>query len=97
MQNLAEQIDDTAPKINASFLRNSTNMSAWVLSCALIHPDGEALRDRAGVELEPVADASRLNIIISNSETFSKTVENADTSESDASTDDENSQENKAQ
>lgn len=95
LQNLAEQIDDTAPKINASFLRNSTNMSAWVLSCALIHPDGEALRDRAGVELEPVADASRLNIIISNSETFSKTVESADTSESDASTDGENSQENK--
>ena len=92
LQNLAEQIDDdaAAPNINAAFLRNSTNMAAWILSCALIHPDGKDLRDRVSAKLEPVADVSRLNIILSNSKTFSKTVDDSDSHKLNSGSDDKN-------
>lgn len=74
LHNLAEKLDDDKPYISREFLQKSNTMASWVLSCALIHPDGKVLRQRADVDLPIVKNNSKLNIIISDNETFNATL-----------------------
>ena len=44
LNKLSLSLLDTAPYVSQEFLEKGRNMADWLLSCALIHPNGEVLR-----------------------------------------------------
>ncbi len=63
---LSASLLDDAPYISREFLEGSRNMGDWILACALLHPQGEKLRNYADAKAQPVAIESDLKISIFN-------------------------------
>lgn len=59
---------DEAPYISREFLEKGQNMGDWILSCALLHPDGDVLREYCDVKAPLVPSDSNINIIIAKGE-----------------------------
>ena len=61
---LSLSLSDEKPYISREFLEKGRNMSDWILSCALLHPNGDVLRRYADVNPPLVPSDARLNITI---------------------------------
>ena len=59
---------DEPPYISREFLEKSQNMSDWILSCALLHPNGGILRNYCGVKTPTVSDESNIKITVAKGE-----------------------------
>ncbi len=69
---LSDALQDEVPFVSREFLENGRNMSDWILSCALLHPNSDVLRNYAGVKPPIVATNSRLKMTILNGEDENK-------------------------
>lgn len=65
---LSEKFLDEVPYISREFLEKGQNMADWILSCALLHPDGEALRNYCNVKAPIVPGKSHIKITIAKGE-----------------------------
>lgn len=54
---LAGKLDDSAPYITAEWISKTGSMNDWLLSAALIHPDGEKLRKICDIHVPVIKDA----------------------------------------
>lgn len=43
-------------KVDPHIVRSAGNMSIWITACALMHPDGKALRNTSNIDFKPTAD-----------------------------------------
>lgn len=67
LNNLSSVLMDKPPYISREFLEKGRNMGDWILSCALLHPQGEKLWKYADVKLTPVSHDANFNITVLNS------------------------------
>lgn len=67
LKKLSSQLLDNEPYISREFLEKSRNMGDWILSCALIHPQGEKLCKYAGIKAFNCESKADLKIDIINS------------------------------
>lgn len=65
---LSETFLDDAPYISREFLEKGQNMADWILSCALLHPDGDVLRNYCDVKAPFVPSDSQIKITIAKGE-----------------------------
>lgn len=65
---LASSLQDSAPYISREFLEKGRNMGDWILSCALLHPQGDVLRKYADIKAPKVNSDADLKITIANDE-----------------------------
>ncbi len=68
LQKLSASLLDDAPYISAEFLENGRNMGDWILSCALLHPQGDILRKYADVNTPLISTKSNIKITVLNTE-----------------------------
>ncbi len=68
LEKLSMTLSDKMPYISREFLEKGRNMGDWILSCALLHPDGDVLRRYADVNPPLVQSDAQLKITIANSE-----------------------------
>ncbi len=63
----ASLLDDT-PYISREFLEKGRNMGDWILSCALLHPNGDVLRKYADITAPRVKNDANLKITLLNNQ-----------------------------
>lgn len=63
---LSAALLDNLPYISREFLEKGRNMGDWILSCALIHNNGDVLRKYADIKLPTLQNDAKLNICIEN-------------------------------
>ena len=68
LQKLSSSLLEDRPYISREFLEKCRNMGDWILSCALVHPDGEVLRKYADVKAPKSMDESNIKIAILNNQ-----------------------------
>lgn len=66
LNKLSSSLLDVEPYISREFLEKSTNMGDWILSCALLHPEGEKLCKYSDAVAPHVNTDSELVIKIAN-------------------------------
>lgn len=77
LKKLSLSLSDDAPYISREFLEKGRNMGDWILSCALLHPNGDVLRKYADVGAPVVKNDANIKIIIASGENVNiKGVEN---------------------
>lgn len=81
---LSESLLDTAPYVSREFLEKSTNMGDWILSCALLHPEGKKLCKYADAVSPRVSTESGLVINIVNEYSVVDDIEQKDERNNDA-------------
>lgn len=54
---LAGKLDDSAPYITEEWISKTGSMNDWLLSAALVHPDGEKLRNICDLHVPVIKDA----------------------------------------
>ncbi len=69
MTKLSHTLLVDAPYISREFLENGRNMGDWILSAALLHPQGEDLCKYADIKAPHIESDSKLKISIVNSHT----------------------------
>lgn len=67
LNSLSASLLDEPPYISREFLEKCRNMGDWILSCTLLHPNGEKLCRYADVKQKPISSNSDLNITVFNS------------------------------
>ena len=67
IKKLSSAVSDSEPYISREFLEKSRNMSDWILSCALLHPQGENLSRYADIKTKHFERDADLKINIFNS------------------------------
>lgn len=67
---LSENLSEKAPQIPRGFLEKSNYMSDWILSCALMHKDGDVLRNYCGVDTVQIQSDSSFKITIAQPNEF---------------------------
>ncbi len=67
LKKLSAELSDDMPHISREFLEKGRNMGDWILSCALIHPDGDILRRYADVKPPLAQSDAKIKIIVANS------------------------------
>lgn len=66
---LAGKLDDSAPYITEEWISKTGSMNDWLLSAALIHPDGEKLRKLCDLSVPVIKDAEgRFDVTFVNPE-----------------------------
>ena len=81
---LSAELSDNMPHISQEFLEKGRNMGDWILSCALIHPNGDVLRRYADVNPPLMQSDAEIKITIANStNSEQKAVEQIETEETD--------------
>lgn len=78
---LSEELLDSPPYISREFLEKGRNMGDWILSCALLHPQAQALRNYADVKTPIIKNDADLKVTILNSESGGISVLKNDKSE----------------
>ena len=68
LKKLASSLQDSAPYISREFLEKGRNMGDWILSCALLHPQGETLRKYADIKAPTAHSDANLKITVVNNE-----------------------------
>lgn len=66
LKKLASSLQDSAPYISREFLEKGRNMGDWILSCALLHPQGETLRKYADIKAPKAYSDADLKISVVN-------------------------------
>ena len=65
---LSSNLSENAPHVTRSFLEKSSKMSDWILSCALMHPNGDVLRDYCDVTAPKLGSDAAIKITIVQSD-----------------------------
>lgn len=65
---LVSSLQDGTPYISREFLEKGRNMGDWILSCALLHPQGEVLCRYADIKAPKVNSDADLKITVVNGE-----------------------------
>lgn len=65
---LSETLGESTPHVTRRFLEKSTKMSDWILSCALMHPNGDVLREYCDVTAPKVESEATIKITIAQSD-----------------------------
>ena len=68
LTSLSNSLSEKAPHVTRDFLEKGLNMSDWILSCALMHPNGDVLRNYCDVSAPTVASEAAIKITISQSD-----------------------------
>ncbi len=68
LEKLSSSLLDDAPYISREFLEKGRNMGDWILSCALVHPQGEVLRQYADIRAPKASSDADIKITILNNE-----------------------------
>lgn len=88
LKKLSANLLEKPPYISREFLEKGRNMGDWILSCALLHPQGEILRRYADVKATTSCSNADLKITVINGDCSQMPIfEEADDNQKDANAD----------